>query len=97
MVNNVSEQTKALIRQIAAAHILRDAHPELLQMLAKGNASEEEVVPHLVQYLQTLHGHLRNGSGSSSPSPSGGNAKDGGSTARRALQMMKDFDASGSR
>ena len=96
MVNNVSEQTKALIRQIAAAHILRDAHPELLQMLAKGNASEEEVVPHLVQYLQTLHGHLRNGSGSASPAPSGG-AKDGGSTARRALQMMKDFDASGSR
>ena len=94
MVNNVSEQTKALIRQIAAAHILRDAHPELLQMLAKGNASEEEVVPHLVQYLQTLHGHLRNGSGA--PAPSGGNAKDG-STARRALQMMKDFDASGSR
>ena len=95
MVNNVSEQTKALIRQIAAAHILRDAHPELLQMLAKGNASEEEVVPHLVQYLQTLHGHLRNGSGA--PAPTGGNAKDGGSTARRALQMMKDFDASGSR
>ena len=93
MVNNVSEQTKALIRQIAAAHILRDAHPELLQMLAKGNASEDEVVPHLVQYLQTLHGHLRNGSGA--PAPTGG-AKDG-STARRALQMMKDFDASGSR
>ena len=93
MVSNMSENAKSLIRQIAAAHILRDAHPELLQLLAKGDASEDEVMPHLVQYLQTLHGHLRNGSGA--PAPSGG-AKDG-STARRALQMMKDFDASGSR
>ena len=96
MVSNMSENAKSLIRQIAAAHILRDAHPELLQLLAKGDASEDEVMPHLVQYLQTLHGHLRNGSGSASPAPTGG-AKDGGSTARRALQMMKDFDASGSR
>ena len=95
MVSNMSENAKSLIRQIAAAHILRDAHPELLQLLAKGDASEDEVMPHLVQYLQTLHGHLRNGSGA--PAPSGGNAKDGGSTARRALQMMKDFDSSGSR
>jgi len=94
MVSNMSENAKSLIRQIAAAHILRDAHPELLQLLAKGDASEDEVMPHLVQYLQTLHGHLRNGSGA--PAPSGG-AKDGGSTARRALQMMKDFDSSGSR
>jgi len=96
MVNNVSEQTKALIRQIAAAHILRDAHPELLQMLSRGNASEEEVVPHLVQYLQTLHGHLRNGGGGASPAPTDG-SKAGGSTARRALNLMREFDTNGQR